>query len=96
MPTVRIEHPIHNYEAWKGAFDLDPARRQESGVRRYRVSRPVDDPHYVMVDLDFNSSGEAEAFVATMREVWQSPQAAPALLGNPQARIVEIVESKGF
>lgn len=96
MPTVRIEHQIHDFDAWKAAFDRDPAGRERSGVRRYRVSRPVDDPAYVMIDLDFDSASEAERFLATMREVWRSPQAAPALLGSPQARIVEEVESKAY
>lgn len=96
MPTLHIEHEIHNFDAWKAAFDADPAGRQQSGVRRYRVLRPIDDPNYIMIDLDFDSSGDAEAFLATMRGVWQSGRAAPALKGSPQARIVEIVESKEF
>lgn len=93
MPTVRIEHKIHDYDAWKAAFDRDPADRRGSGVRRYRISRPIDDPAFVMIELDFDSAGEIEAFLATMRNVWQSPQAAPALLGSPQVRVIEEVES---
>lgn len=96
MPTLRIEHQIHDFDTWKAAFDRDPAGRQRAGVRRYRVSRPVDDPAYIMVDLDFDSAPEADAFLAMMRQVWKSPQAAPALLGKPQARIVEEVESKAL
>lgn len=92
MPTVRIEHQIHDFETWKAAFDRDPAGRQQSGVRRYRILRPIDDPAYVMIDLDFDATDEAEAFLTIMSEVWQSPQAAPALRGSPQARIVEVVE----
>jgi len=93
VPTVRIEHQIHDFDAWKAAFDRDPAGRERSGVRRYRISRPLDDPAYVMIDLDFDSLDAAEAFLVTMRGVWQSPQAALALLGSPQTRIVEEVES---
>lgn len=96
MPTLHIEHKIHDFDAWKVAFDHDPARRQQSGVRRYRISRPLDDPTYIMIDLDFDSTPEAEAFLATMRDVWQSPQAAAALLGNPQVRIVQEVESNEY
>ena len=96
MLTLRIEHQIHNFDTWKAAFDRDPAHRQQSGVRRYRIARPVDDPAYVFIDLDFDSAPEAEAFLAAMREVWQSPQAAPALVGGPQVRIVETVESKEY
>ena len=96
MPTLHIEHKIRDFDSWKAAFDRDPAGRQQSGVRRYRVLRPVDDPNYIMIDLDFDSSSEAEAFLATMRDVWRSPQAAPALLGSPQARIIEAVDSKEY
>ena len=93
MFTLRIEHEIHDFDAWRAAFDRDPAGRQRSGVRHYRVARPVDDRNYVLIDLDFDSPGEAENFANTMRKVWQSPEAAPALRGAPHTRIVETVES---
>lgn len=96
MPTLHIEHPIHDFESWKAAFDRDPADRQQSGVRRYRVFRPIDDPNYILIDLDFDSASEAEAFLAAMRDVWRSPQAAPALKGSPQARILEALESQEY
>jgi hypothetical protein len=96
MITLHIEHPIRDFESWKAAFDRDPAGRERSGVRHYRVLRPIDDPNYVMIDLDFASASEAEAFLTAMREVWRSPAAAPALAGSPQARIVEVVESKDY
>jgi hypothetical protein len=96
MVTLHIEHAIHEFATWKAAFDRDPAGRQQSGVRGYRVARPVDDPAYVMIDLDFETAGEADQFLTKMRAVWQSPQAAPALLGSPQTRIIEIVESQDY
>jgi len=94
MYTLHIEHAIHDFDTWRSAFDRDPAGRRAAGVRHYRVSRPVDDPNYVLIDLDFDSPTEAETFVGAMRAVWQSPAAAPALRGAPQTRIVETVESK--
>jgi hypothetical protein len=39
MHIVRIEHAIHDFGSWKAAFERDPAGRQESGVRRYRILR---------------------------------------------------------
>jgi hypothetical protein len=97
MPTLHIEHPIRDYDTWKAAFERDPAVRQQGGVRRYRVLRPIDDPKYVMIDLDFDTSSQAEAFLAVLRRsVWQSPQAAQVLGGSPQARIVEVAESKEY
>jgi hypothetical protein len=96
MTILHIEHPIRDFDTWKAAFDRDPIGREPSGVRRYRVLRPIDDPNYVMIDLEFDSSREAEVFLAALREVWRSPAAAPALVGSPQARIVEAVETEEY
>ena len=97
MHILRIEHQIRDFDSWKAAFDSDPIGRQQSGVRRHRVLRTIDDPNYVMVDLDFDSASEAEAFLAALRrDVWASRRAAPALVGSPRARIVEAVESEEY
>ena len=71
MPVLRIEHPVPDFDGWKAAFDRDPVGRQRSGVRRYRVLRSIDDPNYVLIDLEFDSKGEAEALLAATREVWR-------------------------
>ncbi len=96
MVTVHIEHPIRDFESWKAAFERDPVGRERSGVRRYRIHCPTDDPNYVLIDLDFDRTEAAERFLVAMREVWRSPAAAPALAGSPQARIVETVESHEY
>jgi hypothetical protein len=50
----------------------------------------VDDPAYVVVDLDFDTVEQAEQFLAFPRaNVWASTQNAPALAGKPQARVLE-------
>jgi hypothetical protein len=94
--VLQIEHAIGDFDVWKRAFDADPVRRAESGVRRYRVFRPIDDPKYIKVDLEFNSSSEAQAFRAALQDLWGSGRAAPALVGSPQARIVEEVQSEEY
>jgi hypothetical protein len=94
MVIVRIEHPVPDYGLWKEAFDSDPVDREGSGVRRYQVLRVVGDPNYVMIDLEFDGSVEAERFLAAMRTVWG--RVAGTIVANPQARIVEAVESKEF
>ena len=96
MYVLQIEHPVRDFETWKSAFDRDPARREASGVRRYQIHRPVDDPLYVAIDLEFDSRGEAEAFREKLEAVWRSPQAATALGGPPQARIVNVVERVAY
>jgi hypothetical protein len=78
MHILRIEHQIRDFDAWTEAFDRDPVGREQGGVRRYRVLRPVDDPNYIMVDLEFDSSSEAEDFrTALQRDVWGSPPVLP-------------------
>ncbi len=97
MPILRIEFQVRDFDMWKKAFDRDLVGRQQAGVRRYWVFRPIDDPNYIMLDFDFDSASEAEAFLAALRrDVWSSRQTAPALLGEPQTRIVEAVEIKEY
>ena len=62
-------------------------------MRAHRVFRPLDDPNYVAVDLEFDSPAEAKRCKVALAELWRSKQAAPALRGAPQVRIVETVES---
>ncbi len=92
MFILHIEHPVPSFDAWKQAFDSDPANRKQSGVRRYRVFRPIDNPNYAIIDLEFDSANEAKGLLAGMREVWRSVQGT--IIENPQAHIVEVVESK--
>ena len=94
MVTVQIEHPIRDYAKWRAVFDRDPAGRKASGVRRYRVYRPVDDTNYVMVDLDFDTTATAERFVAVMRGLWQRVEGT--LIDAPRARIVECIEEHTY
>jgi hypothetical protein len=97
MHILRIEYPIRDFDTWKGAFDRISDFRQQSGVRRYRVLRPTDDPNYIMIDLEFDSPSEAQSFLAALRRnVWSSPEAASAVIGEPQTRIVEAVEIKEY
>jgi hypothetical protein len=64
--------------------------RAASGVTAHRISRPVDDPRYVVVELDFERRAEAEALLANLHaKVWNSAAAAPALRGAPKTRILE-------
>lgn len=90
MITLRIEHEISDFDTWKAAFDRDPIGRDRAGVRDHRIFRPVDDPSYVLIDLDFDSANEAEAFLAALhRDVWRSAAAAPALIGSPRTRLLD-------
>src|SRR5688572_21633303 len=93
MATLRIEHAITDYATWKGAFDRAAPFRAQAGVRGYRIQRPVDEPNYLLIDLEFDDAASADSFRTFLREnIWTSPEASPALDGLPQARVVDTVE----
>jgi hypothetical protein len=94
MPILQFEHAIKDYAMWKAAFDRDPVDRRALGVRRHRLYRPLDDPNYVVGELEFETSAEADACVDALRELWKSREAAPALVGAPLVRIFETVEDQ--
>jgi hypothetical protein len=96
MPTVQFEHAIRDFAMWKAAFDRDPIDRRGLGVRRHRVDRPLDDPYYVIGELEFDTAAEAQACGVALRELWSSAAAAPALVGAPQLRVIETVEDHTY
>ncbi len=94
MSTLRIEHAITDFETWKAAFGRFAARRADGGVLGERILQPVDDPHYVLVDLDFASVEEAQRFQHFLEtQVWSDPASSPALAGSPRSRIVDVPPS---
>ena len=93
MVTLHIEHAITDYGAWKQAFDRFADIRRDSGVLRHRVHRPHDDGRYVLIELDFGTGEEATKFLDFLTtRVWSTPANAPALMGRPQPRILDLVE----
>jgi hypothetical protein len=94
MVMLRIEHPVPNFDGWKQAFDSDPAGREKSGVRRYQILRPIDNPNFVMIDLEFDTAQQAEALLAAMRVVWGRVEGT--IMTNPKAQIVEVAETKTY
>jgi len=94
MITLRIEHKVPNFDGWKKAFESDPIDRKKSGVRRYRVFRPTDDPNYVIIDLEFDKLADAEAALSALRKLWV--QVEGKVMVNPQTRILDVVESMEY
>ncbi len=90
MITLRIEHPITDFTVWYAAFNRFSEKREHSGVVAHRIWRPVDDEHFVTLDLEFGSREPAEAFLGFLQEqVWAVPANSPALAGSPITRILE-------
>ena len=91
MPTLHIEHEITDYHTWSTAFSGFAHARTQAGVRHERVRRAVDDDRWMVIDLDFDTTDEATAFLGFLRaNVWGTPL-APALVGAPAAKILEDV-----
>lgn len=91
MHILRIEHPVPDFDAWKKAFDSNPLHRRRSGVGRYRVMRPIDDPKHVMIDLEFARLEDAEAMLVSIRRLWG--KAEGKLIEDGKAVIVEVLEN---
>ncbi len=89
MATLHIEHPITDFTTWKAAFDRFAGKRADAGVTAHRIHRPVDDPAYVLVQLDFPTVEQAQAFQVFLEtRVWTTPANSPGLAGSPRARVL--------
>jgi len=94
MPTLHIEHAITDRDVWIGAFARFAEARRNAGVVTQRVRQPVDDPHYIVVDLEFDTLQEAESFKTFLESVvWQSADLSPGLGGAPAARVLDDVDA---
>lgn len=94
MTILRVQHAVPNFDGWRRAFDSDPIDRKGSGVLRYSVHRSVTDPNFVMIDLEFGTVAEAEMVLEKLRRLWAGP--GGAVMRNPEAWIVETIESKSL
>lgn len=89
MTTLHIEHAITDFTVWQAAFQSFAPAREQAGVRAYTVRQPVDDPHYVVIDLEFDAPSGADAFNNFLHtKVWSVPSSSPALIGAPTTRIL--------
>jgi hypothetical protein len=95
MPTLQIEHGVHDYFAWKETFDSDLGGREAGRVRGHRILRPADDPNVVIMELDFDTDDDAEAFQRRLNAQWTG---AGANLGlrTLRARLLDLEESVSY
>jgi len=91
VTILRIEHRVPDYEAWKQVFDGDPLDRKGSGVRRHSVYRRSDDPNVVAIDLEFETTEQAEQMRAKLIELWAGMQGT--IITEQQAYLAETVET---
>jgi hypothetical protein len=92
MATLHIEHAISDLDTWLGAFARFEEARRGAGVTAQRVFQPEDDDKYIYVALDFETAEQAENFKNFLEtRIWTSPEASPALEGEPRARVLREV-----
>ncbi len=91
MFTLHIEHAISDFATWRTAFARFADMRAQSGVLNHTISQPTDDPHYVLIDLNFDTEAQAEHLLDLLRtRVWANRDNSPALVGAPVTRILEV------
>ena len=90
MIILRIEHRVSSYEGWKKAFDSDPINRKQSGVTRYRITRPRDDDNFVSIDLEFDNLEQASKTQVALTAIFKELDGK--LTFGPQTRILNVVE----
>ena len=94
MTILRIEHKVPNFEGWKKAFDSDPVDRRKSGVRRYRIFKPKDDPNYVIIELEFDKAENAEATLTALHKLWSDVEGK--IMFNPKTQILNVFETMEY
>lgn len=88
MATLHIEHAITDFPTWKAAFDRFGAKRVEAGVTAHRI-HVLDDPAYLVLQLDFPTVAQALAFKDFLEtRVWSTPANSPGLAATPRARVL--------
>lgn len=87
MTTLHITAPVTDIDAFKTGFAEKADVRRESGVRDVKLRQSVNGDSVVVIDLDFGTVAEAEAFLGYVREnIWKDN---PLLAGSPKAMILE-------
>jgi ribose 5-phosphate isomerase len=92
MFILQMEHAVPDFNGWKKAFDSDPLNRKQSGVRSYRIFKVIDNLNYVIIELEFDNLKEAQTMHQNLKQLWGRVEGR--IMNNPQARIVEVFESK--
>ncbi|MGH9276249.1 MAG: hypothetical protein ACRDZU_16515 [Acidimicrobiales bacterium] len=89
MTTLHLEVTVNDVAAFKSGFADHTETRRQAGVRAEQVRHPIGDDSLLLVDLDFDSVEQAEAFLGFLKEnIWKDN---PALVGTPVYKILEPV-----
>ncbi|MBF6227014.1 hypothetical protein IU470_18130 [Nocardia abscessus] len=88
---VHVDDTVRDYETWKPAFDGLERYFAEAGARNCRVARFTHNPNRVLVELDFDTMAEAEAFRDGLRKLIELPRTQMLLISH-EVSLLELVE----
>ncbi len=92
MSSLHIEHPITDLSTWTSVFNGFSEIRRQAGVTAETVRHPHGDDQYVVIDLDFDTTEHAHAFLHFLQtKIWTNPANSPGLAGTPEAKVLEHV-----
>jgi quinol monooxygenase YgiN len=91
MMHVLIRHKVTDYNSWKNVFDSHLATRKRAGETGFRVFHNVDDPHEVVLLLDWESIEEARKFMTS--EELRGAMAKAGVVGAPEVQYIEDVRT---
>lgn len=94
MATLHIENTVRDFESWKAVFDKFDRLRADQKMRSYRLSRHVEDPNEVTIDMDFDTIEDATAFRGALEKIWATPQSQEQLVAHAAPRLLDLVESR--
>ena len=92
MAILCIQLKVRDFDRWKTWFDDDPLDRKGAGVRRYRIIRAADDPNYVEVDLEFETTAQAKHMLSALQDGW--PRRMGVIIDDPKGRIFDVAETQ--
>jgi heme-degrading monooxygenase HmoA len=87
MPHLIVRHKVQDYAQWKPVFDEHGSTRRASSSRGGQVFRSADDPHEVIVVLEWSDLESARQFVNS--EDLKKAMARAGVAGQPSIYFVE-------
>ena len=87
MVHVLIRHKVADYNRWKDAFDSHLTSRKRAGETGSHVFHSVDDPHDIIVLLDWQTIEEARKFMTS--EDLKQRMTDSGVQGNAEVQYLE-------
>lgn len=88
MALLVVHHKVHDYAAWRPAYDAHEPARLASGITNGRVFRKAEDPNELVILLDVADVDRARASAAgaDLKAAMQNA----GVLGEPVIHIVAL------